>query len=45
MEQAGAQLISIAQLACELQRDWNRTDTAGGFVEDLIEAGIFLKLE
>ena len=45
VEQAGAQLISIAQLACELQRDWNRTDTAGGFVEDLIEAGIFLKLE
>ncbi|MCT2976087.1 hydrolase [Propionibacterium freudenreichii] len=41
VEQAGAQLISIAQLACELQRDWNRTDTAGGF----IEAGIFLKLE
>lgn len=45
VEQAGPQLISIAQLACELQRDWNRTDTAGGFVEDLIEAGIFLKLE
>ncbi|MDK9353994.1 hydrolase [Propionibacterium freudenreichii] len=45
VEQAGAQLISIAQLACELQREWNRTDTAGGFVEDLIEAGIFLKLE
>lgn len=45
VEQAGAQLISNAQLACELQRDWNRTDTAGGFVQDLVDAGIFLELE
>jgi nicotinamidase-related amidase len=45
MEQAGVQLTSIAQLACELQRDWNRKDTVKGFVETLQEAGIFLKLD
>ncbi|MCZ9881732.1 hydrolase [Arthrobacter sp. B2a2-09] len=41
---AGAQPVSIAQLACELQRDWNRTDTVQAFVDELTEAGIFLKL-
>ena len=44
VEQAGAQLISIAQLACELQRDWNREDTAPDFLKIMFEAGIFLKL-
>jgi nicotinamidase-related amidase len=37
--QAGAQPISWIQLACELQRDWNRTETATGFAE-LVFAGI-----
>ena len=32
MEQAGAKLISRTQLYCELQRDWNRTDTVPGFM-------------
>ena len=33
MEQAGAKLISRPQLYCELQRDWNRTDTVPGFMD------------
>lgn len=33
MEQAGAKLISRAQLYCELQRDWNRTETVPGFMD------------
>ncbi|WP_248000482.1 isochorismatase family protein [Lactiplantibacillus plantarum] len=41
---AGAQPVSIAQLACELQRDWNRKGTLPGFVSAMTEAGIFLKL-
>lgn len=45
VEQAGAQLTSYAQLACELQRDWNRTDTVPVFVKNLLETGIFLNLE
>ncbi|WP_026769149.1 hydrolase [Asinibacterium sp. OR53] len=44
VEQAGAQLTSIAQLACELQRDWNRSDTAKHMVKALTNAGAFLKL-
>lgn len=44
MEQAGAQLTTIAQLACELQRDWNREVTEPAFVEALTRAGAFLKL-
>lgn len=31
--QAGAKPITWIQLACELQRDWNRKDTAKGFAE------------
>ncbi len=42
--QAGAQLTSVAQLACELQRDWNRSDTAKHMVKALTNAGAFLKL-
>jgi nicotinamidase-related amidase len=45
VEQAGAKLVSIPQIACELQRDWNRTETAPRMVEALIDAGAFLKLE
>lgn len=35
VEQAGARLITWPQLICELQRDWNRTDTKAGFAEIL----------
>lgn len=41
MEQVGAQLISWEQLLCELQRDWNRTDTAKSMVEIFTAAGVF----
>jgi nicotinamidase-related amidase len=33
--QAGAQPVGWVQLACELQRDWSRGATAGGFAEIL----------
>lgn len=39
MEQAGAVSISVAQLFCELQRDWNRSDTAQGFMKLFVETG------
>lgn len=42
VEQAGAHLTSIAQLTCELQRDWNRKDTVQGMVSVFKEAGISL---
>lgn len=45
VEQAGAHLTSIAQLTCELQRDWNRKDTVQGMVSVFKEAGIFLTLD
>lgn len=35
MQQAGVKLISWVQLACELQRDWNRTETAREFSQIL----------
>jgi nicotinamidase-related amidase len=35
LEQAGAKPISWVQLACELQRDWARADTAAAFGEIL----------
>lgn len=44
VEQAGAHLIIIPQLICELQRDWNRTDTVPDFVADLLENGAFTSL-
>ncbi|AMV61935.1 Hydrolase, isochorismatase family [Pediococcus damnosus] len=44
VEQAGAQPTSIPQLACELQRDWQRTETIPGFTKELVDAGIFLHL-
>ena len=44
VEQAGAQLITNAQLACEWQRDWNRTDTVPDFVKILLENGDFIHL-
>ena len=45
MEHAGAKLTSNVQLVCELQRDWNRQETAGRMVHIFQEAGVFLKLE
>ncbi|WET50686.1 hydrolase [Chryseobacterium indologenes] len=39
MEQAGAQLVSTSQLFCELQRDWNRHDTASEFMDLFIATG------
>jgi nicotinamidase-related amidase len=44
IEQAGAHLISITQLLCELQRDWNRTQYVQGFLAEMFESGSFLKL-
>lgn len=44
LEQAGACLITIPQLVCELQRDWNRSETVEGFVEMLVAAGAFVPL-
>jgi nicotinamidase-related amidase len=38
MTQAGAQPIGWVQLACELQRDWNRTDTAAKLAEIVFAA-------
>ena len=35
LSQAGGRLTSWVQLACELQRDWNRDETAGRFSEIL----------
>jgi len=35
LEQAGAKLITWVQLICELQRDWNRTETVPGFADIL----------
>jgi len=39
VEQAGARPISVAQLFCELQRDWARKDTAPAFMNLFIETG------
>ncbi|MCC8407506.1 hydrolase [Mucilaginibacter sp. UR6-1] len=41
MEQAGVQLSSVTQFACELQRDWNRLDTKQPFFDALMENGSF----
>ena len=32
VEQAGAKMISVTQLFCELQRDWGRKETVPGFM-------------
>ena len=32
IEQAGAQMLSVTQLYCELQRDWQRTETLPAFL-------------
>ena len=45
VEQAGAQLTTFAQLACEMQRDWNLGKTVPVFVKAMQDKGIFLKLQ
>ena len=37
--QAGGQPVSWVQFICELQRDWNRTETAKGFAQLLFPGG------
>ena len=32
IEQAGAQMLSVTQLFCELQRDWDRKETLQAFM-------------
>ncbi|WP_420211016.1 hydrolase [Burkholderia aenigmatica] len=39
IEQAGGQMISVAQLFCELQRDWARSATVPAFIDLFIETG------
>ncbi|KRN25070.1 hydrolase [Lacticaseibacillus camelliae] len=45
VEQAGAELISNAQLACEWQRDWNRAEYAHDFVKLMFENDDFFHAE
>lgn len=45
VEQAGAKMTSLAQIACEFQRDWNRTDSVPDFIKIMRKIGFFLKLE
>jgi nicotinamidase-related amidase len=44
VEQAGAQLITIPQLVCELQRDWNRDETVEDFLDIMFADGAFVGL-
>ena len=39
IEQAGGKMISLTQLLCELQRDWQREDTVESFMTIFIETG------
>lgn len=39
IEQAGAKMISVVQLFCELQRDWARQETVPAFMNLFIETG------
>lgn len=45
VEQVGAKMTSLAQIACEFQRDWNRTDSVPDFIKIMQKSGFFLKLE
>jgi nicotinamidase-related amidase len=45
MSQAGAQLTTVTQLVCELQRDWKRETTVPVMVETLTEVGAFLRMK
>ena len=42
MQQAGAKLTSLTQVACEWQRDWNRESTVSPFFKALATNGSFL---
>ena len=42
MQQAGAKLTSLTQVACEWQRDWNRESTVPPFFKALATNGSFL---
>ncbi|MDR1782273.1 MAG: isochorismatase family protein [Bacilli bacterium] len=44
VQQAGAQLITIPQMICELQRDWNRNETVDEFLSLMFEDGAFVGL-
>jgi nicotinamidase-related amidase len=39
IEQAGGKMISVPQLFCELQRDWQRKETVPAFMNLFIETG------
>lgn len=39
IEQAGGKMISVPQLFCELQRDWQRQETVPAFMNLFIETG------
>ena len=39
IEQAGGKMISVPQLFCELQRDWQRTETVPAFIDLFISTG------
>jgi nicotinamidase-related amidase len=39
VEQAGGRMISVPQLFCELQRDWERKETVPAFINLFIETG------
>jgi nicotinamidase-related amidase len=39
IEQAGASMISVTQLFCELQRDWKRKETVPGFMTLFFDMG------
>ena len=39
IEQAGGKMISVAQLFCELQRDWKRSETVPAFIDLFINTG------
>ncbi|MDR3360011.1 MAG: isochorismatase family protein [Bifidobacteriaceae bacterium] len=41
IEQAGAHPTSLTQVLCELQRDWNRTETVPAFVRELFATHAF----
>jgi nicotinamidase-related amidase len=39
IEQAGGKMISVAQMFCELQRDWARAETVPAFIDLFIQTG------
>lgn len=39
IEQAGGKMISVPQIFCELQRDWQRKETVPAFIDLFIQTG------